>query len=105
MSATKKQQRKGPELDITQVLLRPIVTEKSTDLAENLNQYTFEVHPYADKALVRQAVEELFGVRVLRVRVLKKPGKTRRTRFRVGRTRSQKKAVVTLHPEDRLSFA
>ncbi len=97
--------RKGPDLDITQVILRPIVTEKSTELAESRNQYTFEVHPYADKALIRRAVEELFGVRVVRVRVLKRPGKQRRTRFRRGRTRDQKKAIVTLHPEDRLSFA
>ena len=102
--AGRQELSKGPELDLHQVILRPIVSEKSLRLAEDLNQYTFEVNPWATKEQIKRAVQELFGVRVEAVRVIKLKGKLRRTRFTVGRTKARKKAIVKLHPEDRLNF-
>jgi large subunit ribosomal protein L23 len=68
------------------------------------NQYAFEVNPRATKEDVRQAVEELFNVRVLKVNTQTRKGKPRRYRFRVGYTKDWKKAIVTLHSEDRIDF-
>ena len=57
-------QRSGPELEPYQVILRPLITEKATHLSEQHNAYTFEVNPLATKTEIKQAVEELFNVRV-----------------------------------------
>ena len=87
-----------------QVVLRPLVTEKGVHRVERNNQYAFEVNPLADKEDVRSAVEELFDVKVLKVRTQNRKGKPRRYRFRQGMTKSWKKAIVTLGPEDRIDF-
>ncbi len=87
-----------------QIVLRPLVTEKGTHRATRHNQYAFEVNPLADKDAIREAVEALFNVRVLKVRVQNRKGKPRRYRFRQGRTKNWKKAVVTLDPEHRIDF-
>ncbi len=100
----RQQQQRGPELDLHQVILRPIVSEKSLQLAEQLNQYTFEVNRWATKQQVRRAVEQLFDVRVVAVRIVNLKGKRRRMRFTEGRTAAKKKAIVRLHPDDRLNF-
>lgn len=86
------------------VLLRPLVTEKGMHRATRNNQYAFEVNPLADKADVRQAAESLFNVRVVKVRTQSRKGKPRRYRFTRGRTRDWKKAIITLHSEDRIDF-
>jgi large subunit ribosomal protein L23 len=78
------------------LIRRPIVTEKSTVLQDIRNQYTFEVHPNANKAEIRKAVETLFDVNVDRVNIVKVPGKFRRMLGRAGRTRPWKKALVKL---------
>lgn len=88
---------------IYDVLRRPIVTEKSNYLNSDLHQYVFEVIPNATKALVKDAVETLFDVDVLRVNIINVPPKrTRRLRSRrVSIRRSgYKKAIVTLAPGD-----
>ena len=92
--------------DPYKVVFRPVVTEKShrltreerggTPEAGTLNQYTFEVAAEASKGQIRSAVEELFGVKVEKVNTMKVRGKIRRVRRQTGRTRSWKKAVVTL---------
>ncbi len=87
-----------------QVLVRPLVTEKGVHRATRNNQYAFEVHPQADKDAIRDAVQELFSVRVLKVRTQTRKGKPRRYRFKFGRTKDWKKAVITLHAEDRIDF-
>ena len=87
-----------------QVVLRPLVTEKGVHRVERNNQYAFEVNPLADKEDVRSAVEELFDVKVLKVRTQNRKGKPRRYRFRQGMKKSWKKAIVTLGPEDRIDF-
>lgn len=83
---------------------RPRVTEKSTVLQDIRNQFTFEVHPDANKSEIRKAVETLFDVHVEKVNVMNVPGKLRRFRFRMGRTRPWKKAVVTLRKGERIEI-
>ncbi len=79
------------------VLREPIITEKSTELAEE-GKYVFEVDPRANKLQIREAVEIAFGVRVRKVNVISVRGATRRIgRGRPGRERDWKKAIVTLH--------
>ena len=82
-------------MHIYEVLRRPIITEKGTLMAEH-NQYAFEVAMDANKMMVKEAVEKRFGVNVLRVNVMRMPGKTRRFGRRVSTTPSWKKAIVTL---------
>lgn len=82
-------------MHIYEVLRRPIITEKGTMMAEN-NQYAFEVHVNANKSMVKEAVEKRFGVTVLKVNVMRMPGKTRRFGRRISTTPSWKKAIVTL---------
>lgn len=87
-----------------QVILRPLVTEKGMHRATRNNQYAFEVNPLATKDDVRQAVQELFEVKVLKVRTQNRRGKPRRHRFRMGYTKDWKRAIVTLDGEHRISF-
>lgn len=82
-----------------QIILRPLVTEKGMEQSTAHNQYSFEVNKLADKIQIREAVEELFNVEVSKVRIQKRPGKTRRYRFKRGQTKSWKKAIVTLKPD------
>ncbi|HLA98513.1 MAG TPA: 50S ribosomal protein L23 [Anaerolineales bacterium] len=92
---------------IYDVLRRPLVTEKSNYMNSDLHQYVFEVAPYATKAMVKDAVESLFDVDVVRVNMINMPPKrTRRIRSRrlmVRRSR-YKKAIVTLAPEDTIEI-
>jgi large subunit ribosomal protein L23 len=87
-----------------QVIRRPLVTEKGTWLSERQNAYSFEVHPLATKTDIRDAVQKMWSVRVLEVRTQSRLGKPRRHKTQAGRTRNWKKAIVKLHPEDRIAF-
>jgi large subunit ribosomal protein L23 len=91
-------------LEPYQIVLRPLVTEKGFHKAERCNAYAFEVNPLADKQAIREAVEHLFEVKVVRVNTQNRRGKPRRTRFRKGETKTWKKAIVTLDPEHRINF-
>jgi len=91
-------------LESYQVVLRPLVTEKGMHRSSRDNQYAFEVNPLADKDDVRRAVEELFNVKVVKVRTQNRRGKPRRYRFRYGSTKQWKKAIVTLDSEHRIDF-
>ena len=85
------------------LLIRPVVSEKSyAQLAAN--QYTFRVDARAHKTQVRQAVEEIFGVRVLDVRTMSVKPKPKRRGWTSGKTREWKKAIVELHPEDSIEL-
>jgi large subunit ribosomal protein L23 len=88
----------------TQIILRPILTEKSNGLEAAHNQYTFEVHRQANKIEIGKAVEQVFGVRVDKVRTMVVRGNLRRVGRFFGKTRQWKKAVVTLHPGDSIDF-
>ncbi len=87
-----------------QVILRPLVTEKGMHRSTRYNQYSFEVSTLATKEDVQGAIHELFDVRVLKVRIQNRKGKPRRFRYRFGRTGNWKKAIVTLHQDDRIEF-
>ena len=85
------------------MLVRPIVTEKSTLLQEQ-GKYVFEVLPIANKVMVREAVEQAYDVKVVGVNILKTRGKMKRYGPRRVRTRDRKKAVVTLKQGDRIQL-
>ncbi|MCA9212866.1 MAG: 50S ribosomal protein L23 [Planctomycetales bacterium] len=87
-----------------QVVLRPLVTEKGVHRSTRDNQYSFEISMLADKVDVRNAIESLFNVKVVKVRTQNRRGKSRRYRFRHGVTKSWKKAIVTLAADDRIEF-
>lgn len=79
-----------------EIIIRPIVTEKSMDLIEE-NKYTFKVLKKANKPEIKKAVEELFdGVKVKKVRTMNYVGKKRRTKYGYGKSNDWKKAIVTL---------
>ena len=86
------------------VLLRPILTEKTTFGIEVLNAYVFEVHPSANKIQIRKAVETLFDVKVKKVNVRNRKGKRKRVGRSVGYGKDTKHAVVTLAPGDKLDI-
>ena len=85
------------------IIIRPIVTEKSSSLME-FNKYTFEVHKDANKIQIRKAVEEIFKVNVLSVNTMNVKGKPKRMGAFQGRTRSWKKAIVALPEGQRIEF-
>jgi large subunit ribosomal protein L23 len=78
------------------IILKPVITERSMDLMRNERKYTFEVAKDANKIEIKNAVEELFKVQVLSVNTMKYDGKVKRVRYKAGKTASYKKAVVTL---------
>ena len=86
------------------IVLRPIVTEKSSLLKEGSNQYVFEVATTANKIEIAKAVEQLFKVKVLSVRVMNMEGKERRLGKHTGKRSDWRKAVVKLSPKDKISF-
>ena len=86
-------------MDHTQVIIRPVVSEKSYVLAAN-DKYTFRVHQDAHKTQIRQAVEALFEVKVLEVRTITVRSKPKRRGYTSGRTRQWKKAIVQVRPGD-----
>jgi large subunit ribosomal protein L23 len=94
----------GIELRPYQVVIRPLITEKGTHLTTRTNSYTFMVNPIANKTEIKAAVEELFNVRVERVNTMTRQGKETRFRQHLGKTPDWKKAIVTVHEDDRIDF-
>lgn len=92
---------------IYEVLRRPLVTEKTNALVYKQNQYVFEVKEDATRTLVKDAVETIFNVNVVRVNIIKTPGKTKRNTKSRRTTIKQpvmKKAIVTLAEGDKIPF-
>jgi large subunit ribosomal protein L23 len=85
------------------VLLRPLITEKGTMLAES-GKYAFQVATGANKIQIKEAVELAFNVHVTKVNVMNMPGKNRRVGKSQGMTSEWKKAVVTLAAGERIEF-
>jgi large subunit ribosomal protein L23 len=81
--------------DPRDILLAPVVSEKSYGLLDE-GKYTFVVDPRANKTEIKIAVERIFGVKVDSVNTLNRKGKTRRTKFGVGKRKNTKRAIVTL---------
>ena len=89
--------------DPRDVILAPIVSEKSYSLLDQ-NSYTFKVHPDANKTEIRQAVEAIWGVKVLSVNTLNRKGKVKRFRFVEGRRPGSKRAIVKLAEGDKIEI-
>jgi len=87
------------------VILAPVVSEKTARAAELANQVVFKVIKDANKAEIRAAVEKMFDVKVENVQVLNVKGKTKRTRFGLGRRSDWKKAYVSLAEGQEIDFA
>ena len=94
----------GLQLEPYQIILRPLVTEKGTHQSTRHNAYCFEVHPAATKTQIKEAVQQLFPVRVEDVRTQLRQGKKRRYRNMIGQLSQWKKAIVKLHEEDKIEF-
>lgn len=86
-----------------EVIIRPILSEKSTELREKENKYVFEVSKAANKIMIKNAVKELFDVDVKSVNVINVNGKKKRVRYKYGLTSSFKKAIVTVGDKDKIA--
>lgn len=91
-------------MDFYQIIKRPLITEKATKQKEQVNQLTFEVDRHANKILVRNAIENIFKVKVLSVTVINVKGKKRTVGRNVGRKPDWKKAIVRLAPGENIEF-
>ncbi|RKZ10757.1 50S ribosomal protein L23 [bacterium] len=89
--------------DLTRVIVRPVVTEKTTDLSEH-DKYVFEVATDANKNEVKRAVEQFFGVKVLGVHTLNMKGKPKRLGRHMGHRKDWKKAIVTVQSGDKIDL-
>ncbi len=86
------------------IIVRPLVTEKMEYLRENSNQYAFEVIHSANKIEIKKAIEKIYGVSVINVRVMNRRPKNRRLGWIVGKTRSWRRAVVTLKEGESIDY-
>ncbi len=86
--------------DPRDIILKPIVSEKSYSLLET-GRYTFEVHPDANKTQIKIAIEQIFAVTVVSVNTLNRTGKRKRTRAGFGQRKSTKRAIVSLSPDSK----
>ena len=89
--------------DPREVIIRPIITEHSYDMMDE-NVYTFEVAKDANKVEISQAIEEIFNVTVVKVNTLNVKPKPKRVRYQLGKTRTWKKAMVTLAEGDTIEI-
>jgi len=96
-------------MDIYQVIIRPLVTEKGTFLSGRRFEgrggtYSFQVHPEAGKTQIKEAIEKIYNVKVREVRTANREGKRRRFRLTMGTTPRWKKAYVELEPEHHIDL-
>ncbi len=91
-------------MDNTNVIIKPLVTEKSTHQQTTRNVYTFMVHKKANKPQIKQAVEKLYEVKVKEVRTLVRKGKPRRSRYQEATTSDWKRAIVVLDENSRIEL-
>lgn len=86
------------------IIIAPVVSEKSYDLIEEQNAYTFEVDPRSNKEEIGDAVERVFDVTVLRVNTMNRKGKRKRYGYKMGKRKDVKRAVVTLAAGDSIDL-
>ena len=86
------------------VIKKPLITEKGTKQREQGNQFAFEIYKHANKIMVRDAVENIFKVKVVSVMVMNVKGKERRVGRNVGKQPDWKKAIVRIAPGDTIEF-
>ena len=89
--------------DPRDIIIRPVISEKSYDMIEQ-NRYTFEVLKTSSKPQIANAISEIFDVTVTKVNTINVTGKPRRVRAAKGKTRDWKKAIVTLKQGDSIEF-
>jgi large subunit ribosomal protein L23 len=86
------------------IIFSPVVSEKSYDLIEDQNTYTFVVDPRSNKEEIRDAIEEVFDVTVLRVNTMNRKGKRKRSGSKIGKRKDIKRAVVKLAEGDSIDL-
>jgi large subunit ribosomal protein L23 len=92
-------------MDLVNVIIKPLVTEKSTHLQATRNVYAFQVHREANKQQIKQAVEKIYEVKVVDVRTMNRKGKPRRTRIgKMNYTRDWKRAIVVLDQDSHIDL-
>ncbi len=91
-------------MEATTIIRRPLITEKSTFQSSEFNRYAFEIDRRASKIQVKRAVEELYDVRVISVATQHRKGQMRRNRFGYFKSKGMKRAIVKIHPEDRIEL-
>lgn len=91
-------------MDTTQVIIKPLVTEKSTHQQQTRNAYAFQVHKDANKPQIKQAVEKIYNVKVVDVRTMNRKGKPRRSKFKIVHGSNWKRAVVILDENSRIEL-
>ena len=91
-------------MDATTIIRRPLITEKVTFQSNDQNRYTFEVDRRATKPQIKTAIEALYDVRVLSVATQNRKGQLRRSRYGFWRSRDMKRAIVKVHPDDRIEL-
>ena len=87
-----------------EIVVRPLITEKTSAAYQDRGEYTFQVHPNASKPQIRQAIEELFGVKVTGVWTSSQRGKEKRMGQSIGRRPNWKKAIVKLRDGDTIEI-
>ncbi|HUB27476.1 MAG TPA: 50S ribosomal protein L23 [Tepidisphaeraceae bacterium] len=91
-------------MDDINVIIRPLITEKSSHLQATRNAYAFEVHRDANKTQIRRAVENLYHVPVSAVRTMNRKGKPRRAKYKMTHTSEWKRAIVVLAGDARIEL-
>ena len=86
------------------IIIKPLITEKSTHQQQTRNSYAFQVHPEASKFQIKEAIERTYNVKVTDVRTMNRKGKPRRARFKMTTTSDWKKAVVVLDENSRIEL-
>ncbi|MHC4989677.1 MAG: 50S ribosomal protein L23 [Planctomycetota bacterium] len=88
----------------TEIVIKPLITEKATFQSTEQHRYSFAVDRKATKPQIKKAIEELYGVRVLSVATLNRKGQLRRNRYGFWKTPSMKRATIKIHPDDRIEL-
>jgi large subunit ribosomal protein L23 len=91
-------------MDYTNVIIKPLVTEKSTHLQETRNVYAFQVARVANKTLIKKAIEAIYNVKVQSVHTMNRKGKPRRSRLKLAKTSDWKRAIVKLDENSRIEL-
>ncbi len=90
--------------DPRDVIIEPVVSEKSYDLIQDLNTYTFIVDRRSNKTEIKQSVQRIFDVRVVSVNTMNRKGKSKRTGWVIGKRKSTKRALVRLATGDSIDI-
>jgi len=91
-------------MDSTNVIIKPLITEKSTHQQTTRNAYAFQVHAGANKQQIKDAIEKIYEVKVVDVRTMNRKGKPRRAKFKMATTPDWKRAIVVLDENSRIEL-